>query len=79
MLSRKTNLILKIIFLHIHLYENFRNYLKILNVYKDTKILITYRDPLVYVLTVKHWTAYDEGKHMTQEIYFLIINFILIL
>ena len=59
---------LKIIFLHIHLFENFRNYLKILNVYKDTKILITYRDPLVSMCsTVKHWTIYDEGKHMTPR------------
>tara|TARA_B100000035_G_C20977510_1_gene543861 strand:+ start:1 stop:1089 length:1089 start_codon:yes stop_codon:yes gene_type:complete len=69
MLSRKMNPNkLRIVFLHIHLFENFRNYLKVLDVYKDTKILVTYRDPLVSMCsTVKHWTVYDEGKHMTPR------------
>jgi hypothetical protein len=68
-LSQKMNCNkLKIILLHLHLFENFTNYLKILNVYKDTKILITYRDPLVSLCsTVKHWSLYDKGKHMTPR------------
>tara|TARA_X000000950_G_scaffold266545_1_gene342147 strand:+ start:66 stop:800 length:735 start_codon:yes stop_codon:yes gene_type:complete len=69
MLCRNFNLRkLKIIFLHIHLFENFKNYLKILDVYKNTKILITYRDPLVSMCsTVKHWTKYEGNMHMTPR------------
>jgi hypothetical protein len=69
MLSRKirTNKF-KIIFLHLHLFENFRNYLKVLEVYKDTKMLITYRDPLVSLCsTVKNWSIYGQGKYMTPR------------
>ena len=59
---------LKIILLHIHLFENFKNYLKVFNVFRDTKILITYRDPLVSMCsTVKHWTIYGEGRYMTPR------------
>ena len=59
---------LKIILIHLHLFENFENYLKILNVYKNSKILITYRDPLVSLCsTVKHWTIYKQGKFMTPR------------
>ena len=59
---------LKIIFLHLHLLENFKNYLKILDVYKNTKILITYRDPLASMCSiVKRWSKYDGGIHMTPR------------
>ncbi len=59
---------LKIIFLHIHLIENFKNYLKVLNVYKNSKIIVTYRDPLVSMCsTVKNWSAYGKGRYMTPR------------
>jgi hypothetical protein len=58
----------KIVFLHIHLFENFENYLKVLNVYKNSKIIITYRDPLVSMCsTVKNWSVYRKGIYMTPR------------
>lgn len=67
---------LKVILLHIHLIENFQNYLKVLNVYKNSKILVTYRDPLVSMCsTVKHWTNYGKGKYMTPRHLFVNYQF----
>ena len=66
----------KILLLHLHLFENFQNYLKILKVYKNSKILITYRDPLVSICsTVKNWSKYDGGKHMTPRHLFMNYQF----
>ncbi len=58
----------KIIFLHIHLFENLENYLKVLRIYKNSKIIITYRDPLVSLCsTVKNWSAYRKSRYMTPR------------
>lgn len=58
----------KIIFLHIHLFENLENYLKVLSIYKNSKIIITYRDPLVSLCsTVKNWSAYRKSIYMTPR------------
>ena len=49
-------------------FEFLRNYLKIFKVYKDTKIILTLRDPLVSLCsTINHWLKYKEGIFLTPR------------
>lgn len=58
----------KIILIHVHLYENFLNFRKIYKMQDSTKILITYRDPVVSMCsTIKHWLRYRRGVEMTPR------------
>lgn len=65
----------KIIILHIHLFELLKNYLKIFKIYNDTRILLTFRDPLVSLSsTINHWLKYREGVILTPRSLYAIFD-----
>ncbi len=58
----------KIMVLYINDFEFLRNYLKIFKIYKDTKIILTLRDPLVsFCSTINHWLKHKEGIFLTPR------------
>ena len=61
--------------MHIHLFELLKNYLKIFKIYNDTKILLTFRDPLVSLSsTINHWLKYREGIFLTPRSLYAIFD-----
>lgn len=57
----------KIIFIHLHIFEYFKNFIKVFDD-KNIKILITYRDPLASLCSaMKKWLRYKNGTIMTPK------------
>ena len=58
----------KIIVLHIHLVELFENYLRLVKFDKKTKILLTFRDPMVSLSSaIKNYSNYKQGKILPKR------------
>lgn len=58
----------KLVFIHIHLFEFLKNYIKYVGINKNLKILLTFRDPLVSMCsTINHWLEYKKGIVLTPR------------
>ena len=65
----------KLLVIHIHLFDFLKNYIKIIGVQENNKILLTFRDPLVSLCsTIKHWMLFRQGIDMTPRNLFVNID-----
>ena len=58
----------KIIVLHLHIIEYFKNFINYFGKFNNFIILLTIRDPLVSLCaTINHWLKYKSGKDLYSE------------
>jgi len=58
----------KIIILHLHSIEYFKNFINYFSKFHNFKILLTLRDPLVSLCaTINHWLKFRSGKDLYSE------------
>ncbi len=58
----------KTLIIHIHLFQFLKNYIKYIGIKKNDKILLSFRDPLISLIsTIKHWMRYRKGIDLTPR------------